>query len=372
MEQPFLRTALAHHWLVRMRGGEKVLEAIAELFPDADLFTLFHAPAGLSEPLRRRRTTASWLNRLPLAARIYPNLLPLYPLACRSLDARGYDLVISSDSSLIKGIRIAPCALHICYCHSPPRYLWQMTELYLKDAGRLRRLAARAFFPRLRRWDRAAAQHVTHFVANSEHTRRRIRECYDRDATVICPPVDAFEPEPAGGPRDYYLVVGHLTPYKRVDLAVEAAARLGRRLVIIGDGPERKRLERSAGPLAEFLGWQPTATVRRHLASCRALLFPGEEDFGIVPVEAQMAGTPVIAYGAGGALETVVDGTTGFFFEPQTADALADAILRFERAEPGFSRETIRRNALRFEKGVFLKRFGEFVREKVAEHQGGK
>jgi glycosyltransferase involved in cell wall biosynthesis len=354
-----------------MRGGEKTLEAIARLYPEAEIFTLFYDPLGISEELRRRRIRVSVLNRLPWASHIYPNLLPLYPLGCRSLDLRGYDLVISSDASIVKGVRVDPGTPHICYCHSPPRYLWNMQDVCLEHAGALRRLAARALAPWLRRWDQRAAQRVTQFVANSQNVRRRIRSYYGREATVIYPPVEPFGSPEGAAPGDHYLFVGQLVPYKRADLAVEAFSQLGRRLLVIGAGPELPRLRRRAGPNVEFLGWQPDEVVRRHLAGCRALVFPGEEDFGIVPVEAQMAGRPVIAYGAGGALETIVKGATGLFFDSPTAESLMEAIVRFEGWEGQFSPDDARRNALRFEAGVFRNAFREFVDARLGAHRAG-
>jgi glycosyltransferase involved in cell wall biosynthesis len=365
-----VKVALVHHWLVRMRGGEKVLEAVAELFPDADIFTLFYDPRGVSEALRRHRIVASCLDGIPYARTVHANLLPLFPWGVWSLNLSGYDLVISSDSALMKGVRVPRGALHICYCHSPPRYLWGMGEVYLRSVKWFKRGVARALFPLLRRWDRRAAQRVDHFVANSEHGRRRIAECYGREAEVIHPPVDAFE-RPAVAARDEYVLLGHLVPYKRADVAVEAFTRMGKPLVVIGEGPERRRLEPAAGPSVRFVGWQPDEVVRERLAACRALVFPGEEDFGIVPVEAQMAGRPVIAYGRGGALETVIDGKTGLFFDRPEPEALIEAVTRFESAETAFRRANIRRNALRFRRQVFLTRFREFVSAKLAEPPRG-
>jgi len=361
-----MKVAIAHHWLVGMRGGEKVLEAICELFPEADIYTLFYNPGMISRAIRRHRIFASWLNHIPASSKIYPNLLPLYPIGCRSLDLRAYDLVISNDSSVIKTVRMSPHAVHICYCLSPPRYLWDMSEVYLDQAGFARRTFAHLTFPWLRRYDFIGAQKVTSFVAISSHVQNRIKRHYQRHSTVIYPPVDASIGE--GCPRvdhqgrgDYYLALGQLVHYKRTDLTVQAMSRLGRRLVVIGSGPEKTRLERMAGPTVEFLGWQPDTVVRQHLTSCRALIFPPEEDFGLTPVEAQMAGKPVIAYGRGGALETVVDEVTGLFFHHQDTDDLIEALNRFESIESTFSPEKIRQNAMRFARRVFLHSFGEFV-----------
>jgi glycosyltransferase involved in cell wall biosynthesis len=350
-----------------MRGGEKVLEAIAELFPGADVFTLVYDPERISPGIRRHRITASWLNRIPAAPRIYPHLLPLHPRAFRSLDVRDYDLVVSSDSSLAKGIRTSPETLHICYCHSPPRYLWDMCEEYLRDEGALKRLVAGLAFPRLREFDRCAAQRVTHFVANSRNVQDRIRRHYGRESTVIYPPVEVFDGPRSAGPFEQYLVLGQLVSYKRVDLAVRSFTQLGRPLVVIGEGPEKDALRKMAGPSVRFLGWQPDEVVREHLASCRALVFPGEEDFGIVPVEAQMAGRPVIAYGRGGARETVEPGVSGIFFERQEPDCLAAAVEQLDPIEPTFSVQSIRKNALRFERSVFDREFAAFVEDRIRE-----
>ena len=368
-----MRVALIHHWLVRMRGGEKTLEAIAEIYPDADLFTLACDPAKLSEPLRRRRIQTTWLGRLPWAHRLYPGLLPLHPAAYGALDLSGYDLVITVDAALAKTVRPAPGATHVCYCLTPSRLLWDMPDLDLARIAAPARPLARAMIPRLRRLDREAADRVHHFIAISEHVRERVRRNYGRDAAVVYPHTETFDPAPPGSPGEGYLWVGYLTPYKRADLAVEAFTRIGRPLTVIGDGPERRRLERKAGPNVRFLGAPDDETVRAHLRSCRALIFPGEEDFGIVPVEAQMAGRPVIAYGRGGARETVVDGVTGLFFDRPDAESLADAVLRFEGTAGGFSPVAIRRNALRFTRERFQSAFAAAVaRCSPRRHEGTK
>ena len=367
-----MKIALLHHWLVGMRGGEKVLEAICELYPEADIFTLVYDPPSVSSALLRHQIKASWLNKLPFAAKLYPNLLPLYPLAAKSLDVGGYDLVISSDSSLIKTARVSPQAIHVCLCYSPPRYLWDMADLYLEKANWVKKIAALITFPWLKRQDFEAAQKVDYFVAISAHVQDRIRRHYHRDSRIIFPPVDSSIGAGTlttrdSKNRDFYLVLGQLVHYKRADLAVQALNKLGRRLVVIGDGPERERIEKMAGQNIKLLGWQSDEVVHGHLASCRALIFSGEEDFGLVPVEAQMAGRPVIAYGKGGALETVIDGATGLFFSEQTPDSLADAINRFEDIEEKFSPEKIRALAMRFDKQIFLAEFKEFMAECLAK-----
>jgi len=357
-----MKTALVHPWLIRMRGGEKALEAIAALRPEAAIHTLVCDPPRLSAALRARDIRTSWLDALPGATRRYPQLLPLHPAAYASLDLRGADLVLTNDSSLAKTVRVPPGAVHVCYCLTPPRYLWDMPDVYLARVGPFQRAVAATLLPRLRRLDREAAGRVRHFIAISEHVRERIRRHYGRESVVIYPPVEPFDPPPVP-PGGFYLAVGQLVPYKRMDLAVEAAKQLGRRLVVIGEGPERGRLESIAGPGTSFLGWQDDATVRRHYAACRALLFPGEEDFGIVPVEAQMAGRPVIAFRKGGALETVVEHETGLFFDRPEPGALAETMLFFERREGDFDPAHARRNAMRFRPAVFRDALSRFLAE---------
>lgn len=357
-----LKVAIAHHWLVSMRGGEKVLEAIAELFPDANIYTLFYDPEGVSTFLSSRNIVPSLLNKIPASNRLYPDLLPLYPFAVRALDLSGYDLIISSDASLIKGVRKGRGAVHICYCYSPPRYLWDMGDVYLQDSGVVKKAMAKTLTPWLKRWDYRAAQDVDAFIAISDFVKKRVFDYYHRDSKVICPPVESFEVE-SGDTGDYYLWLGQLVPYKRADLAVAAFTRAGKRLIMIGDGPERKKLEKLAGPQVEFLGWVSEDRKKDYLRSCRALVFPGTEDFGIVPLEAQMAGRPVIAFGQGGALETVIEGVTGIFFNRQDPGPLMDAVTRFEDQEAGFKREAIRANALRFSKENFQQELKDHVRK---------
>ena len=359
----FGHVALAHHWLVSMRGGEKVLEQIGELFPAAPIYTLVANPSRLSPALRSHPVHTSWLQRLPGAARHYKKLLPLFPAAVNALRVRApVDLIVSSDASVIKGLAYPPGTPHVCYCHSPPRYLWDLQEDYRQSSevgGAVGRLVFNRVTPWVREFDRRAAGRVTHFIANSEFVRRRIRDYYGRDSEIIYPPValDAFAMTSAA-PEDFHLVVSALTPYKRIDVAVAAFTRLGRPLVVIGEGSERGKLEAMAGPTVTFLGPQPAGVLADHFRRCRALVFPGVEDFGITPLEAMASGRPVIAYRTGGVLETVVDGATGLFFDEQTPESLLGALERFDamsfdpavcraRAED-FAPERFRANLLAF------------------------
>lgn len=368
--RPAPRVALVHYWLVTMRGGERVLEALCDLYPDADIYTHVYDPASVSEKIRRHRVHTSFIDRLPFSRRHYSAYLPLMPFALEQLDLSGYDLVISSESGPAKGVIVGENAVHLCYCHTPMRYLWNMYHEYRRTAGRLQRLVMPLVMPALRQWDAATAQRVDGFVANSRTVARRIAKYYRRDAVVINPPVrtEAFSVVPETG--DYYLLLGQLVPYKRADLAVEAFNRLGRRLVVIGDGPDLKRLRAMAGGNVEILGPRPFAELKGWLERCRALVFPGEEDFGIVPVEAMAAGRPVIAYGRGGAAETVRHGETGLLFDEQTADALVDAVRSFEANADSFDRQAIRAWAEHFSEDRFKREMKAFIDAALEAHAG--
>src|SRR2546426_4567825 len=300
------RVALVHDWLTGMRGGERCLEVLCELFPEAPLFTLLHVPGSVTPLIESRRIVTSFVQRLPRAAARYRYYLPAFPLAISRFDLSGYDLVVSMSHCVAKGVRVAPRALHVCYCFSPMRYVWDLYDDYF---GPGRGLAARVLVPRvaaaLRRWDRRTAG-VHRFVAIPRHTADRIRRAYARPADVTPPPVDVQRFEITDTADDYYLVVGALAPYKRIDLAVGAANRLRRRLVVVGTGPEEARLRALAGPTVTFLGWRPDAEVAGLYARCRALLFPAVEDFGIAPLEAAAAGRPTIALAPGGAAAPLV------------------------------------------------------------------
>lgn len=367
-----MRVALVHDWLTGMRGGERCLEVFAEMFPDADLYTLVHVPGSVTPVIERRRVVTSFLQRLPDAGRRYRTFLPLFPAAIRAFDLSGYRLVLSSSHAVAKSVRVPPGARHVCYCFTPMRYVWDLYDDYFGPrAGRLTRVIMPPLAAALRRWDRRTAAGVHRFVAISRFVAERIRRCYGREADVIHPPVDVARFRLEETPGDFYLVVSALTPYKRIDIAVEAANRLRRRLVVVGTGPEEARLCAQAGPTVEFLGWRDDATVADLYAQCRALLFPAVEDFGITPLEAMASGRPVIALGRGGALETVVrpggpEPPTGLFFDEQSAEALAAAIERFE-ADPGrFDPKALRRRAEGFDRPLFRERIERYLEEALA------
>ena len=375
---PGARVALVHDWLTGMRGGERCLEVLCELFPDAPLYTLLHVPGSVTPQIERRRIVTSLVQRLPHAATRYRYYLPAFPFAISRFDFSGYDLIVSMSHCVAKGVRVPRGALHLCYCFSPMRYVWDLADDYFGPGnGPAARVLGPPVAAALRRWDRRTSG-VHRFAAISRHIADRIRRAYDRSSDVIYPPVDVQRFEIAETTDDYYLVVSALVPYKHVDLAVAAAARLGRRLVIVGTGPEESRLRAMAGPMVSFLGWRSDAEIARLYARCRALIFPGVEDFGITPLEAAAAGRPTIALARGGALETMIGldagdaAPTAVFFSEQTAEALTDAITRFERAEERFEGKALRARAEAFDRPVFKQKLGEFIAARLAERHASR
>ena len=371
-----MKVALVHFWLVNMRGGERVLEALCRMYPQADIFTHVYDPAQISETIKAHKITTTFIQRLPKAVKWYKGYLPLMPMALEQLDLTGYDLVISSESGPAKGVVAAPDAAHICYCHSPMRYVWDMYPQYTRGANLFKRLAMAPLIHYLKMWDRSTAAGVDAFAANSSFIARRIARCWRREAEVIPPPVDvdAFTIGPADKREDFYLLFGQLVDYKRADLAVRAFSRASgpkRRLVVIGEGEQMPLLKKLAGPNVSLLGRQPLAVVREHLSRCRALIFPGLEDFGIVPVEALACGTPVIAYGRGGVLDSLQDGVTGVFFKEQTEQALLDAVARFESLR--FDPAGLAESARRFHPDRFAERMAALAQKIMADkgHFGG-
>ena len=366
-----MKVALVHDWLTGMRGGERCLEVFCELFPSADLYTLLHVPGSVSPVIERRRLVTSFLQRLPQVERRYRHYLPLFPAAVRTFDLAGYDLVLSSSHAVAKSVRVPAGSLHVCYCFTPMRYVWDLYDDYFGPrAGAAARLVMPPVAAWLRRWDRATASGVHHFVAISRFIADRIRRAYGRDSDVIYPPVDVSRFRIEDSPGELYLVVSALTPYKRVDLAVEACNRLGRRLAVVGTGPEEARLRALAGPTVELLGSRDDAAVADLYARCRALLFPPLEDFGITPLEAMAPGRPVIAFSQGGAWETVVppgagEAPTGLFFERQTVESLVEAIRRLESGAVAFDAKALRRRAEAFDRPLFKERMLAYLRGRI-------
>ena len=359
------RVALVHDWLTGMRGGEKVLEVLCELYPDATLCTLLHNPGTTSAAIERMTIKTSFVQVLPFRQHHYRRYLPLFPTAIESLDVSDYDLVISSSHCVAKGVRAGSRAIHVCYCHTPMRYVWDRYDDYFgrHHAGRATRWAMRCVAPYLRWWDVRSQGRVHHYVANSRYVAQRIRTHYSRDADVIHPPVDTTQFVLSTRDDGYFLVVSALVPYKRVRLAVDAFRGLGERLLVVGTGPEEQVLRATAPPNVEFTGWLPPDRLADAYAGCRALIFPGTEDFGIVPLEAMASGKPVIALAEGGALETVTDTVTGILFRDSTPAGLAAAMARFPAMR--FDPYTIRAQAERFSRAVFKQRFRDYIDDRL-------
>jgi len=375
-----VRIVFIHDWAITLAGAERCLEVFHELWPDAPLYTLVYQ----EDSVRRLgfepgQVHASFLQRFPRAQKWHRKYLPFYPLAIEQFDLSGYDVILSSSHAVAKGVLVRSDQLHICYCHTPVRYAWDLTHRYLKENGLergLKSLLARAILHYIRLWDTLAANRVDHFIANSRYTARRIWRAYRREAEVIHPPVDVERFQLNERKDNFFLFVSRLVPYKKADLVVAAFTRLGIPLKVVGDGPQFDECRRLAGKNVEFLGYQDDATVADLISRARALVFAAEEDFGIVPVEAQACGTPVIAFGRGGALETVVaadgenwDRATGLFFSEQTEESLASAVQEFLRCEALFRPEVIRRNAERFGRERFKEEIRDLVDKLVKERR---
>jgi glycosyltransferase involved in cell wall biosynthesis len=356
------KVALLHYWLTNMRGGENVLTEFCRMFPSADIFTHAYNPAVIDNVITSHQVHTSFIGKLPRAKVDCQKYLPLMPAATRKLDIDAYDLIISSESGPIKGIRKPQNATHVCYCHTPMRYLWDMYDDYYHNTNLAGKIAMRLFTPYLRSYDLKSADSVDHFIANSHFVAERIKRIYGRDASVIHPPVNTeFFSQGQYVKRDYYLFVGQLIPYKRPDLAIAACQKLNRPLVIVGDGPLRKKLQKQACGAANitFVDRRDHENLRKLYAEAKALLFPGVEDFGIVPLEAQAAGTPVIALGKGGALETIVSGKTGLFFKEATEEALSNAIEEFEALR--FEPDDLKQHAAKFNPTRFRNEISSFL-----------
>lgn len=367
-----MKVALVHDWLTGMRGGERCLEIFCELFPEASLYTLLHIRGSVSPIIEQRTIHTSFIGRLPFAKRRYRTYLPLFPIAIEHFNLKGYDLIISLSHCVAKGILPPPDALHLSYLFTPMRYAWDMFEDYFGKRGKG---LISGLMHYLRMWDAMSSQRVDHFLCISNHVAKRIEKYYRRNAEVVHPPVDTKRFKMANRQEDFFLIVSNLSPYKRIDIAIEAFNRLNYPLIIIGSGPELKRLQSKAGLNIKFLGWQKDDVVSDYYSKCRALIFPGEEDFGIVPLEAMASGRPVIAYGRGGALETILSydqqatkgkkSPTGLFFDEPSADSLIAVVNRFTKLEKEFDPAEIRKHALQWDREIFKEKIKHLFTEKL-------
>lgn len=371
-----MRLALVCDWLTGMRGGERCLEAVCELYPEADIFTLVYVPGSVSQTIESHRITSSYIQRLPGDKITFRRYLPLFLHAMEQFDLSKYDCVLSFSHCVAKGAKAPTGVPHLCYCFTPMRYAWYMRDEYLSGFACLKRRAAAVVLDWLRVQDRKTASRVTHFIGISSYVQDRIKRAYNRDSRVIYPAVDCRRFRVCDAAQDYYLMVGALVPYKRAELAVKAFGCLDRKLVVVGNGPELSRLKSIAASNVSFDEDADDSSVAEYMQNCRALIFPGEEDFGIVPLEAQASGKPVIAFGKGGALETVIgfdeskndrSDATGIFFYEQTPEALCRAVAVFEKSQDSFAAHNCRANALRFDRSLYKSAMRNYITEVTAE-----
>jgi len=362
-----MRIALVHDWLNQIGGAEGVLENLVSLFPDAPIYTSVYWPEAMPAQYRQWDIRTSWMDKLPWVKRHHQPFLPLYPLAFESLDLGEYAGILSNKSGFCHGVITPPETLHICYCLTPTRYVWRYHDYARREGlGSLTRSLLAPMMSYLRMWDRLAAERVDRFIAISTEVQRRIAKYYRRDSEIIYPPVDTDRFKPAASHDDYFLVVGRLVPYKRIDLVVQACTRLHLPLKVGSTGRDMARLQAMAGPTVEFLGHVPDDALPDLMTRCQAFLFPGAEDFGIAPVEAMAAGRPVVAYAYGGALDTVVEGVSGTLFREQTVESLCDALQRFD--PDAYDPSVIRRHAEQFDTTVFRQKISDYVARAFEEH----
>ncbi|SEQ81126.1 Glycosyltransferase involved in cell wall bisynthesis [Treponema bryantii] len=361
-----MKVALVHYWLVTMRGGEKVLETLCKMFPEADIYTNVYNPDAVSDIIRSHKVYTTKINKFPMARKLYQKYMPFMPKALMELDLTGYDLIISSESGPAKGVCPAPDAFHICYCHTPMRYLWDMYHEYFKKSNPIVKFFMKKMIPGLRLWDISSSNLVDYFVANSHYVASRINRYYKRNAEVVYPPcaIEKYIDNPRN-PEDFYLFFGQLVGYKRADLAIEACIKSGRKIVVIGDGKSKKAAEYTKSGLVTFTGRVSDQAIADYLSKAKALLFPGIEDFGIIPVEANAAGCPVLAYKKGGALDSIKENVTGMFFEEQTTDSLIKCMDSFEKRQSEFTdRKAFTEHVQQFSENEFIKKINFIVQNR--------
>ncbi|MFK5986664.1 MAG: glycosyltransferase [Pseudomonadota bacterium] len=360
-----MKIAIIHYWLINWRGGEKVIESLLEIYPEADVYTHVYKKSLVEEKLKNINIFTTFISKLPFATKLYQKYLPLMPIALEQLDLREYDIVISSESGPSKGVITNPDSLHICYCHTPMRYVWDLYPEYKNKAGTLTRIMMLPLVHYLKIWDRLSADRVDFFIANSKFVAKRIKKFYRRESIVIYPPVDIDEFVCTGKKSDYYLVLGQLTPYKCADLVVDAFEKNGLKLVVIGEGEQYAALKSKENTNISVLGRLPWDECKQYLSNAKALIFPGIEDFGMVPVEAMACGTPVLAYAKGGALETVKDGVSGYLFYEQSIESINLCVSSFENSQDKLDVLDIHKQAEKFTKRLFQNKIKIFIEEKI-------
>ena len=362
-----MKVAIVHYWLVTMRGGEKVLEELCKLFPQADIFTNVYDESKISDTIKSHKIYTTKINKWPMAKKLYQKYMPFMPKALMDLDLTGYDLVISSESGPAKGVVPSPNAFHLCYCHTPMRYLWDMYHEYFRKSNPIVKFFMKSMIPSLRLWDVMSSNLVDCFVANSHYVQARIKRYYNRDAKVIFPPCDIEKyVNNQRNPKDFYLFFGQLVGYKRADLAIEACIKSGRKLVVIGDGKSKEAQKYANTGLITFTGRVSDEEVAKYLSEAKALIFPGIEDFGIIPVEANAAGCPVLAYKEGGAIDSIKENETGLFFEEQTAESIIECMNKFEQLESSFTnRDVFTNHVKQFSKEEFINQISKTIENRL-------
>jgi glycosyltransferase involved in cell wall biosynthesis len=367
-----MKTAIIHDWLTNMGGAERIIRLFHTNFPDAPIYTIVFNQDNMPDDFKNMNIKTSFIQKLPLGINRYRDYLPLMPKAVESWDLSEYDLVLSSSTSCAKGVKTCEHTTHICYCNTPMRYAWDMYDEYIQDKNLISRKIISLIMKYIRKWDYNNSQRVDYFIANSQNVQERIKRIYNRDSEVIHPPVDSdyFNIDFQIEKKDYYLIVSRLVPYKKVDIAINACNKLGRELIIIGDGPEQSKYSKLAKDNIKLLGRLSDEKIKQYYQGAKAFLFCGEEDFGITPLEAQACGTPVIAYAKGGALETVLENKTGLFFKEQTVESLSNAITDFEERSNQFNKEKIRQHAETFNKERFINEINYFIKNIDENNKG--
>lgn len=358
-----MKVAIVHDWLVNYGGAERVVETFLEIYPNADIYTLVYDENKMGNIFKKEKIKTTFIQKIPKATELYTKMLPLMPYAFEELDLRGYDVVISSSSCCAKGVITSPGTYHVAYIHSPMRYAWDLYHDYKNKSGKLTKFFMSVFMKKLRIWDVTSSQRIDKIISNSNYIKRRIKKYWNLDATTIYPPVDLDRLEPNWeNPEEFYVVFSRFVTYKRIDLAINACKKMNRKLVVIGDGEDREYLKSLGGDRTVFTGRLSDEEVKNYLQRARAMIFSAEEDFGIVPLESQACGRPVIAFGKGGALETIIDGETGVFFEKQEVESLVRALEKFETLK--FDAKIIYKHAMKFSKERFKKEIREIVEKK--------
>jgi len=364
-----MKVAIVHYWLVGMRGGEKVIESLIDLYPNADIYTHVYIPSKISNKIRKQKIFTTFINKLPFSKKYYKHYLLLMPLALKLLNLKEYDLIISSESGPTKGIVKSRKSVHICYCHSPMRYIWDMKDDYLNNFNFIERVIAKIVFPIIKKWDISTAKQVDKIIVNSNFVNLRVKKFWNRESDIVHPPVNIDDFYISNEIKDYYLILSQLVQYKRVDIAIDAFNKSNKKLIVIGEGDELEVLKNKANKNIQFIGWKNDNKKKKILSNCKALIFPGIEDFGIVPIESMASGRPVIAFKEGGALDYIEDNINGVFFHSQNSDSLNKAITYFENNINFFHSNKIKESVFKFKDSLFKKKIKEIIDRSLLDNE---